>query len=110
MGTNYYAVKVKPTLYNRKIHIGKSSYGWLFLFHDCECFHSYPQVKRFLDDCVRTGEYVLFDEYGEEISADDFIQIVEVKQNDEHCKNNPENFDWGVRNIDGYRFDERDFS
>lgn len=33
MGTNYYAVKNRPTVCS-PIHIGKSSSGWLFLFHE----------------------------------------------------------------------------
>ena len=45
MGTNYYAVRKRPSLYDRTIHIGKSSVGWLFLFHDNERFHTYPQFK-----------------------------------------------------------------
>jgi hypothetical protein len=35
MGTNYYAVKIEPTVReDRIIHIGKSSAGWKFLFHE----------------------------------------------------------------------------
>ena len=35
MGTNYYAVKNKPTV-SSPIHIGKSSMGWKFCFHRVE--------------------------------------------------------------------------
>ena len=42
--------KKKPSLYNREIHLGKSSAGWLFLFRDNEEFHTYPQFKRWLED------------------------------------------------------------
>ena len=55
MGTNYYAIKKKPSLYNREIHIGKSSVGWLFLFRDNEEFHTYPQFKKWLENNVDTG-------------------------------------------------------
>ena len=110
MGTNYYAVKNVPTTFECewRIHIGKSSAGWLFLFQDCEYFHTYPQVVKWLDDNVRSGNYVLMNEYDEVISVDDFIELVQKKQNDLHCRNNPDNFEY-CRNIDGYRFDDREF-
>lgn len=109
MGTNYYAVKVKPSL-DRAIHIGKSSAGWLFLFHDCEQFHTYPQVKTWLHENVTLKkEYVLMNEYDEEVDVEDFIELVQKKQNDKNCRSNPENFEY-ARNIDGYRFEDREFS
>lgn len=110
MGTNYYAVKNVPTTFECewRIHIGKSSAGWLFLFQDCEYFHTYPQVVRWLDDNVRSGNYVLMNEYDEVVSVDDFIELVQKNQNDLHCRNNPNNFEY-CRNIDGYRFDDREF-
>lgn len=110
MGTNFYAVKNTPTTFECewRIHIGKSSAGWLFLFQDCEHFHTYPQVVKWLDDNVRGGNYVLMNEYDEVVPVDDFIELVQEKQRDPHCKNNPENF-YYCRNIDGYRFDDREF-
>lgn len=109
MGTNYYAVKVKPSL-DRAIHIGKSSYGWLFLFHDCEYFHTYPQVKTWLHENVTLKkEYVLMDEYDREVDVEDFIELVQQKQNDKNSKNNPDNFEY-AKNIDGYRFEDGEFS
>lgn len=109
MGTNYYAVRRKPSLYNREIHIGKYSCGWLFLFRDNEEFHTYPQFKRWLENNVDTGEYVLFNEYNEEISKKDLLTLIDTKQQDQHNLNNPENFSYGTKNIDGYRFTDRDF-
>lgn len=110
MGTNYYAVKRKPCLYNREIHIGKSSFGWLFLFKDNNEFHTFPQLKKWLNNNVDTGEYVLFDEYNREIDKDELLDLIEKKQNDEKSKNNPDNFNEYCKNIDGYRFTDRDFS
>ena len=108
MGTNYYAVKVKPSL-DRAIHIGKSSAGWLFLFHDCEHFHTYPQVKTWLHENVTLKkEYVLMDEYDREVDVEDFIELVQKKQSDKNCRSNPDNFEY-AKNIDGYRFDDREF-
>jgi len=110
MGTNYYAVKRKPSLYNREIHIGKSSYGWLFLFRDNNEFHTFPQFKKWLENNVDTEEYILFDEYNKEIKKDELLAIIENKQKDERSKNNPENFNEYCKNIDGYRFSYHDFS
>ena len=110
MGTNYYAVKKKPSLYKRNIHIGKSSAGWLFLFRDNEEFHTYPQFKKWLENNVDTGEYILFNEYNEEITKEELLNLIDRKQKDERNLSNPENFYYDVKNIDGYRFTDRDFS
>ena len=112
MGTNYYAVKIAPTTFESewRIHIGKSSSGWLFCFHDCEYFHTYPQVKMWLhENVVIRKEYVLMNEYDEIVDVEDFIELVQSKQNDPNCRKNPDNFSYEVRNIDGYRFDDREF-
>ena len=106
MGTNYYAIRKKPCLYGRVIHIGKSSCGWMFLFQDCDEFHTYPQFKKWLDREV-PNEYVLFDEYNQEVSKEELLELIDIKQKE--SKNNPENFDYEVKNIDGYRFTDRDF-
>lgn len=108
MGTNYYAVKKEPHVFDRELHIGKSSIGWRFLFHDCEEFHTYPQFVKWADEHIRTGEYVLLDEYDKEHTVDELLDLIERKQ--EEGKNNPENFYYGTRNIDGYRFTEGEFS
>lgn len=112
MGTNYYAIKNSPTTDEDewKIHIGKSSMGWMFLFYDCEHWHTYPQLKMWLHENVTIKkEYVLMNEYNEVVDVEDFIELVQEKQNDPHCRNNPDNFSYGARNIDGYRFDDREF-
>lgn len=106
MGTNYYAVKVEPTIMDdRVIHIGKSSVGWRFLFHDNEFFHSFEEFKKFIDTKVRTGEYVLKDEYDMYVDIYDLLDLIELKQS----SNNPNNFEW-AKNVDGYRFVEGIFS
>lgn len=109
MGTNYYAVKKKPSLYNREIHIGKSSAGWLFLFRDNEEFHTYSQFKKWLEDNVDSGEYVLFNEYNEEITKEYLLDLIDTKQKDPHNLSNPDNFRYNTKNIDGYRFTNNDF-
>ena len=104
MGTNNYAFKKQPTVFGDGcIHIGKSSAGWRFLFHDCEWFHTFPQVKKFLED--HADDYVILDEYDEQHGIDDFLNIVA-----EHQKTrNKDDFAYDVKNIDGYRFCEGEF-
>lgn len=114
MGTNYYVVKNKPSV-SEPIHIGKSSAGWLFLFQaqdrtwDGVAWNDYDQLKQWLKTyTVERNEYVIVDEYDEIVSYDDFICLVESKQNDEWCCSNPDNFRW-CHNINGYRFTTEEF-
>lgn len=106
MGTNYYAVRNKLTVSeDAYIHIGKSSAGWKFLFHNCKYFHTFPEVEKFLKENVETGKYVILDEYNKKHSVNDFLKVVA-----EHQKTkNKEDFTYGVKNIDGYRFCEGEF-
>ncbi len=107
MGTNYYAVRNKPTV-REPIHIGKSSYGWRFLFQYQDekwneppvVWHNYKEVKDWLKKyTVDSDEFVIMNEYDEIISYDDFINMVKEKQktkvHDEHADN-----------VNGYRFTE----
>ena len=94
MGTNYYAVKNKPTIFS-PIHIGKSSMGWKFCFHRVCSFENYisdeplntfPQWKKFLEEQTASGNIVIMDECDEIVSLDEFLNMVEEKQS----VNNPE--------------------
>lgn len=116
MGTNYYAVKNRPTT-KQPLHIGKSSSGWLFCFHQINdtwneppvCWNTYNQVRDWLRKyTVESDNYVIMNEYDEIVSYNDFVEMVERKQKDERCKSNDENFRY-CKNVDGYRFDDRDF-
>jgi hypothetical protein len=116
MGTNYYAVRNRPSI-EEPHHIGKSSAGWLFNFqeqhntwnHPPVVWHTWPQVKDWLKKyTVDSHEYVIMDEYDEIISYDNFVDIVEAKQNDPFCRDNPDNFTYSA-NRNGYRFSEGDF-
>ena len=109
MGTNYYAVRKEPCLHNRNIHLGKSSAGWLFCFEEHDEIHTFPQFCRWLEDNVDTGEYVLFNEYGDRVTKEYLLATIENKQNDIRCRNNPDNFSYGFKNVDGYRFSNREF-
>lgn len=104
MGTNYY-LKVKdpcPTC-NRefddgKLHIGKSSAGWRFLFF--EGFAKTPAAA-FLR--IRESDGKIINEYGENVSADDLIKLIESKK-DQDSGSEFEHL------VEGYRFMSRIFS
>lgn len=84
MGTNYYARINICKCCNRfdELHIGKSSAGWTFSFHsiperelvcwqDWYIFLNEPNVK-------------IFNECGEEITSDNFIELVNSKKSARH--------------------------
>lgn len=104
MSTKYYAVRKEPCLHGREILLGQSSWGWLFLFQEHDEIHTFPQFVRWLENNVDTGEYVLFDEYGERVTKEYLLDLIESKQTNHKCLNNPDNFGYNVKNIDGYRF------
>lgn len=102
-----------------EVHIGKSSCGWQFLFHlgirKYTCGQSLK--KEDIDKWFRSG--IIVDEYGDEISVDDFWTLVDTKKDamdyDQYYKKNPKDtyycrgYD---QQIDGLRFtkDETEFS
>ena len=117
MGTNYYAVRTRPTV-GEPVHIGKSSWGWLFLFQAQDNpYHNPPIVWNRYEDVIDwlreytlgDNDYVIMDEYDNIVHLDEFIRMVDEKQNDPHNLENPDNFREGVRNVEGYRFDDRWF-
>ena len=112
MGTNYYAVRNKPSVED-PIHIGKSSFGWKFNFQSHnEPYHyppivwnTYDQVCEWLHKyTVESNDYIILNEYDEVISFDEFIQKVEEKQKE----NNPDDFTY-ARNVNGSRFTDEEF-
>lgn len=118
MGTNYYVVKRKPTI-SEPVHIGKSSLGWLFCFQIQNntwedtpiVWNNYSEVKEWLNKYANGKDkpYTILDEYDREISYKEFIDLVDRKQKDKNCLSNPDNFKYN-KNIDGYRFTDREFS
>lgn len=104
MGTNYYAVKKKPRIIKiyDKIHLGKSSAGWKFLFHEQEQYHNFEEFKNFI---LNNDEYVIKDEYDRVIDPLELIKLI----NDKQKENNPEDFKYD-KNVNGYRFNNHDFS
>lgn len=105
MGTNYYIIRkanredkkkfhemidneqyeeLQNELYlfekQNKIHVGKSSYGWKFLF-DANNFQYYDKNEKSVWKWLKDNENDLYNEYGEKISFDEFKKMVESKQN-----------------------------
>jgi len=117
MGTNYYAVRTRPTV-EEPIHIGKSSWGWLFLFQEQDnLYHDPPVVWNRYDDVINWLQkytvdndlYVIVNEYDDIVSLDEFIDLVDEQQTDPDNLVNPNNFREGIKNVGGYRFEDQWF-
>ena len=119
MGTNYYVVKNRPSTRGAIAHIGKSSWGWLFLFHkeiniwedDPIVWTTYEEVMEWLEDNT-TGvlfpKYCIIDEYDQIMDYKAFKQMVDEMQQDKKRLENPDNFRH-CENVNGYRFDAGEF-
>lgn len=112
MGTNYYAVRNRPSV-EEPIHIGKASIGWKFNFQSHnEQYHeppivwnTYDQVYEWLyKQTVESDNYVIMNEYDEMVSFDDLIKLIEDKQEED----NKDDFSY-ARNVNGYRFTDQEF-
>lgn len=75
MGTNYYFYKKRAR--EHSYHIGKSSAGW------CFSLHVYPEhgINTLADWKLKFAlpNYVIKDEYGKKISAQEMISIITVR-------------------------------
>lgn len=107
MGTNYYVPTDKCKECGRSdgdIHIGKSSYGWEFCFqaNGWSYYNDIDEMREWLKDKK------IVDEYGEEISYDDFWKMVEIKQReiDPLTEEDKKYYTF----INGYRFMDMHFS
>jgi hypothetical protein len=118
MGTNYYHEReLCDKCHNsEREHIGKSSAGWTFTFHATETIRSFADWKARLSEGGR-----IVDEYGDEISLPDFVQMVENKRKPWGPKQVPplnhtiegRKHQWGDRNFldpEGHSFSEGEFS
>jgi len=74
VGTNYY-VRLDD---NNDIHIGKSSFGWQFIFQTNVGY--YESTKAGVNRFLKMNKMNLYDEYGEKVSIEDFWDIVEKKK------------------------------
>jgi len=86
MGTNYYAILNYCDHCGRgdKIHIGKSSAGWTFGFRGYTsvygCDGLVTPIKSYQDWIVYLDDKRIENEYGEQFTLDDFMDIVKSKK------------------------------
>ena len=106
MGTNYYHRTKNCQTCGRcdEKHIGKSSVGWTFSFQGYDIIRSY---KDWLVVLEKGG--LIFDEYGDYLSINEFKTMVEAKRNapKNHTKEYPNN---GWLDDRGNSFSDTDFS
>ena len=109
MGTNYQAkINICPCCKKPEetIHLGKSSPGWSFAlqYNGGRFYTDFEGMKIWLKDKV------IEDEYGDRVSVEEFIKLVESKK-----KIKDPSADYGAREyqiikIDGYKFFDYEFS
>ena len=117
MGTNYYWEPAPcPTCgrgHSKRIHIGKLSGGWEFIFHGTDAIRSWKDWKT-----VLSGAGAIYDEYGRSIAVADFIRLVDDQKagglsHYDYCRNAYPS--WGEsggewKDDDGNSFSSREFS
>lgn len=89
MGMNYYLLEDICECCHRerrKLHIGKSSFGWTFSFHGFRNEWDQPNIKSWADwkEYLKLridGTCAIVDEDGEFIALDTFFYLVESKKN-----------------------------
>lgn len=111
MGINYYLM-IKPDTKcptcghqepSKEVHIGKSSFGWRFIFEP-----RYKSGKEWFS-FLESQPYKICDEYGTEISLEDFKQMVLAKLNKRYAFDDWANYEY--LDEDGHRISKReDFS
>lgn len=74
------------------IHLGKSSYGWQFLFNpnfksvfddntlDYKLEYIYPLTKKGIDKFIRQKGCIIIDEYNNIVSSEKFWELVDSKK------------------------------
>ena len=77
MGTNYY-IRIDNNNRDSDVHIGKSSGGWQFIFQTNPTY--YHADKNSVNRFLKLHKDNLFDEYGINISIDNFWKLVEEKK------------------------------
>lgn len=109
MGSNYYYRKEvnKCEHCGRpeeviEYHIGKSSYGWTWLFSG-EKFKTAKEWKEFL----KANPDNIFDEYNRKISLKNMFKIIEKKGRGHNCLQYP---DFYFKDEEGYNFTIGEFS
>lgn len=81
MGTNYYMLSNNQTecphcgqLHKEKVHIGKASAGWQFVFQ------AHKDVRNINDWRLKLKHSHIIDEYDNDISYDDFFSMVDSRR------------------------------
>jgi len=106
MGCNFYTKSKKCKERGSELgglHLGKASMGWTFSIqaNGYKYYKNWKQMKEWLKDKE------LEDEYGTELSLEDFIVWVESRK----AIKDPEATKWsdGVKKIGGYKFCDYEF-
>lgn len=104
MGCNFYIVepltvnnKSEANPYDRQnIHMGKSSAGWTFSFHAVAEMKTAKEHMAYYQYLVSVG-WQIFNDYGEELTFNEFNCMVEAKKNSPHNQEReyPSNIEWG---------------
>lgn len=88
-----------------KIHIGKQSYGWQFIFN-ANRFRYYQPNKEDIDKFLRDENMVFVDEYDKVVSVDDFWEMVdknkEKMNNEEYYTKSKDEREWIYWHRDKY--------
>jgi len=105
MGTNYYVkFDTCPTCgkAENSIHLGKSSYGWRFMFqyNEGRFYKNINEMKEWLADKK------IVNEYGDRVLKSDFWTMVKAKQEDMPHGGT----DIDLKEIKEYDFYDREFS
>lgn len=97
MSTNFYAKSENQDWFDGPLHLGQSAGpGVQFMLHlDRRYYQDWPSMKEWLADAE------IRDEYGELFDLEEFIEWVEYRQ---------EGRTRGDLHIDGYAFDDGEFS
>jgi len=74
MGTNYYVKKE-----DNSIHIGKSSFGWKFLFQENNEYYD-KKDKSSIFRFLKLNKTTFINEYNEKVDVEEFWKMVEQKQ------------------------------
>lgn len=106
MGTNYYAKYNKCECCNRydKLHLGKSSMGWKFMFKsNTEKYNNFKEFCKF----IRRKDVEVWDDYGNKKSAKHLIDLIMSKQDGKSQYG--VGWDEDLLIIEGYDFISREF-
>lgn len=96
------------------LHIGKSSWGWRFIFQVQEIFtkgqlvtlDTFAKWKDFID----RADIEVFNEDNELIDKEWLINYIQEKQDEVHPNENDNTYSHNFESLDGYRMCDIDFS